>query len=53
MLTRIAVFEARYQLRSPLFFVGFAIFFLLTFGSVTIEQIQIGDLMKKVYVVQE
>jgi ABC-2 type transport system permease protein len=42
MLTKIAAFEVRYQLRSPLLFVGFAIFFLLTFGSVTIDQIQIG-----------
>ena len=42
MLTRIAAFEVRYQLRSPLFFIGFALFFLLTFGSVTIDQIQIG-----------
>jgi aminopeptidase N len=42
MLLKIAAFELRYQLRSPLFLVGFAIFFLLTFGSVTIDQIQIG-----------
>jgi ABC-2 type transport system permease protein len=43
MLTRIASFELRYQLRSPLFFISFAIFFLLTFGSVVIDQIQIGS----------
>ena len=42
MFTRIATFELRYQLRSPLFFLSFALFFLLTFGSVTIEEIQIG-----------
>ena len=42
MLARIAAFEVRYQLRAPLFAVGFAIFFLLTFGSVTIDEIQIG-----------
>jgi aminopeptidase N len=42
MLARIAGFEARLQLRSPLFFIGFALFFLLTFGSVTVDQIQIG-----------
>lgn len=42
MLTRIAAFEARYQLRSPLFAVAFALFFLLTFGAVTFDQIQIG-----------
>jgi ABC-2 type transport system permease protein len=43
MLARIAIFELRYQLRSPLFFVGFAIFFLLTFASVVIDQIHIGS----------
>jgi ABC-2 type transport system permease protein len=43
MLTRIATFELRYQIRSPLFFIGFAIFFLLTFASVVIDQIQIGS----------
>jgi aminopeptidase N len=42
MLGAIAAFEIRYQLRSALFAVGCAIFFLLTFGSVTVEQIQIG-----------
>jgi ABC-2 type transport system permease protein len=42
MLARIAAFEVRYQLRAPLFAVGCAIFFLLTFGSVTMDEIQIG-----------
>jgi aminopeptidase N len=42
MLARIAAFELRYQLRSPLFVIACAIFFLLTFGSITVEQIQIG-----------
>jgi len=42
MLAKIAAFEARYQLRSPLFAVAFVMFFLLTFGAVTIDQIQIG-----------
>ncbi|HTY49098.1 MAG TPA: hypothetical protein VMB48_05350, partial [Steroidobacteraceae bacterium] len=42
MLARIAGFEIRYQLRSPLFIIAFAIFFLLTFGSVTSDQIRIG-----------
>jgi aminopeptidase N len=42
MLAKIAAFEVRYQLRAPLFLVGTALFFLLTFGSVTIDQIQIG-----------
>lgn len=43
MLTQIAAFEARYQLRSPLFVMSFLIFFLLTFGAVTVEDIQIGS----------
>jgi ABC-type transport system involved in multi-copper enzyme maturation permease subunit len=42
MLSRIARFELSYQLRSPLFFVAFALFFLFAFGSVTSENIQIG-----------
>lgn len=43
MLRAIAAFELRYQLRSPVFWVGCLIFFLLTFGSVTVDQIQIGS----------
>lgn len=42
MLSSIAAFEARYQLRAPLFGVAFALFFLMTFGSVTLDEIQIG-----------
>ena len=42
MLRTIAAFEVRYQLGSPLFWIGFALFFLLTFGSVTVDTIQIG-----------
>src|SRR5437016_964847 len=43
VLGKIAAFEARYQLRSPLFFVGFALFFILTFGAVTNDNIHIGS----------
>jgi len=43
MFGKIARFELRYQLRNPVFWVVAVIFFLLTFGSVTIEQIQIGS----------
>jgi aminopeptidase N len=43
MLPRIAAFEFRYQLKNPVFWVTFAIFFLLTFGAVTIDQIQMGS----------
>ena len=42
MWSATAIFEARYQLRSPLFVVAFALFFLLAFGSVTSENIRIG-----------
>ena len=39
----VATFEWRYQLRSPVLWVGFALFFLLTFGATTVDQIQIGS----------
>lgn len=42
MFGKIAAFEFRYQVKSPLFWVVAIIFFLLTFGSVTIDQISIG-----------
>jgi ABC-2 type transport system permease protein len=43
MLAKIAGFEFRYQLRNPVFWVTLGIFFLLSFGSVTLDQIQIGS----------
>ena len=42
MWTAVARFEAHYQLRSPLFVVAFALFFLFAFGSVASENIRIG-----------
>ena len=42
MFAKIATFELRYQLKNPVFWVAAGLFFLLTFGSVTIDQIQIG-----------
>jgi aminopeptidase N len=42
MFYSIARFELRYQLRAPVFFIGFALFFLLSFASVTIDTVQIG-----------
>ncbi|SFR84597.1 ABC transporter permease/M1 family aminopeptidase [Sphingomonas jatrophae] len=42
MFLKIAGFELRYQLKNPVFWVTVAIFFLLTFGSMTIDQISIG-----------
>src|ERR1044072_3258913 len=43
MLRHITAFEWRYQIKSPVFWVGCALFFLFTFGSVTVDQIQIGS----------
>lgn len=43
MFAAIARFEIRYQLRNPVFWVVSILFFLLTFGSVTVEQIHIGS----------
>lgn len=42
MFGSIALFELRYQLRNPVFWASTAIFFLLTFASVVIEEVQIG-----------
>jgi ABC-2 type transport system permease protein len=38
----VARFELSYQLRNPVLWVSFIIFFLLTFAVVTVDQIQIG-----------
>ena len=43
MLASIARFEWRYQVKSPVFWVGFLLFFLLTFGATTVDTIQIGS----------
>ncbi len=42
MLTRVAAFEFNFQRGGPVFYASAAIFFLLTFGAVTVEQVQIG-----------
>ncbi|PIB90220.1 M1 family metallopeptidase [Caulobacter sp. FWC2] len=42
MFRKIAGFELRYQLKSPVFWVVAVIFFLMTFGAATIDQIRIG-----------
>jgi len=36
-------FELRYQMRNPVFWVALVVFFLLSFGATTIDQIQIGS----------
>jgi aminopeptidase N len=43
MFLKVAAFEFRQQLRSPLVWWVMGIFFLLTFGAMTSDQIQIGD----------
>jgi aminopeptidase N len=42
MFGKIAAFELRYQLKNPVFWVAAILFFLMTFGSVTSDTIQIG-----------
>ena len=43
MFGSIALFELRYQLRNPVFWVAVIIFFLLTFGATVWDGIQIGS----------
>lgn len=43
MFGKIARFELGYQFRNPVFWVVSALFFLLTFGAITTEQLQIGS----------
>ena len=43
MFAHIARFEWRYQLKSPVFWVGALLFFLLAFGATTVDTIQIGN----------
>ncbi|GGI67364.1 hypothetical protein GCM10007973_00670 [Polymorphobacter multimanifer] len=42
MFASIAAFELRYQFRNPVFWVVGILFFLLTFGATTLEEISIG-----------
>ena len=43
MFLQIAKFEFRFQTRNPVFWVAAGIFFLLTFGAMTVDEIQIGS----------
>ncbi len=43
MLRHIAAFEWRYQLKSPVFWVGCLLFFLMAFGATASDNIHIGD----------
>jgi aminopeptidase N len=42
MFAKVAGFELRYQLRQPIFYVACLIFFLLSFGSVASDNVQLG-----------
>ena len=42
MFLSVARFELRYQLRSPVFWVAFAMFFLFAFGSIASENVTLG-----------
>ena len=42
MFGKIAAFEFRYQLKNPVFWIGAGLFFLLAFGSVASDNVQIG-----------
>ena len=42
MFRHIAAFEFRYQFKSPVFWVGVLIFFLMTFGWIASDNVQIG-----------
>src|SRR5262245_35315240 len=42
MLLRILSFEFRYQLRQPLFWICFVLYFLLIFGAITTDAITLG-----------
>src|SRR3954471_10174725 len=44
MFRHIAAFEWRYQLKSPVFWVGCLIFFLLAFGATASDNVQIGSI---------
>jgi aminopeptidase N len=44
MFGHIAAFEWRYQLKSPVFWVGCLIFFLMAFGATASDNVQIGSL---------
>ncbi len=43
MFLDVASFELRYQLKSPVLWITFLLFFLLTFLAVTVPQVQIGS----------
>jgi len=44
MFRHIAAFEWRYQVKSPVFWIGCVIFFLMAFGATASDNVQIGSL---------
>ena len=42
MFKAITSFELKYHLKAPLFYILFIVYFLLTFGAVTTDGVQIG-----------
>ena len=48
MLRHIFAFEARYHLKSAVFWLSAAVFFLLAFGAVTTDSVQIGGAIENV-----
>ncbi len=49
MFKEIFLFETRYQLKQPLFFIAAFLFFLLSFGAVTTDSVQIGGAIGNVH----
>ena len=49
MFREIFLFETRYQIKQPLFVIAVAIFFLLTFGAITTDSVQIGGSIGNVH----
>jgi ABC-type transport system involved in multi-copper enzyme maturation permease subunit len=49
MLSAIAKFELKYHLRAPLFYILTLVFFLLTFGAVTTDGVQLGGAIGNVH----
>jgi ABC-type transport system involved in multi-copper enzyme maturation permease subunit len=49
MFARVAAFEFRYQLRSPVFWAVIVLFFLLTFGAMASSEVTIGDANSSVH----
>ncbi|HKQ97348.1 MAG TPA: ABC transporter permease subunit [Candidatus Polarisedimenticolia bacterium] len=49
MFWHILKFEARYQVRQPLFWIAGALFFLLTFAAITTDAVQVGGAIGNIH----